>query len=132
MTDETGNSEMERPADFLGNFAGYIARIQEDLETQFGDDAGQFDSVTERAEAQAPFIAAQNWLVEKWGESYPCPVCRNVEWTVSDISPTILPAGFLGFYVVCGYCANAMQVVPGYAELEAPRLPDQQLELPDQ
>jgi hypothetical protein len=125
MEVEPPNPEISPPAAFLGDFAGYIEKVREELEAHYGDDAGQFTSVPERAEAEAPFIAARNWLVERWGEHFPCPVCKNVEWMVSGVGPAIRPPGFLSFSVTCGYCANTMQVIPGYAELQAPRLPDQ-------
>ncbi len=123
------------PSEFRGNFGGYIERIQRELEDRYGDDAGNFETVVERAQAQAPYVAARNWLVERWGEFYPCPVCRNVEWTVSDVATATRPQGYLTFSVICGYCGNAMQVVPGFAEMDEPRLPPQeelQLPAPDQ
>lgn len=119
------------PASFLGNFGGYIAAIREILEPQLGDDPGQFETVQQRAEFEAGVIAAQNWLVERWGMHYPCPVCRNVEWTVSEIGPAFRPSGFLSFDVTCGYCGNTMQVVPGNAPMQEPRYaPDEQLQFP--
>jgi hypothetical protein len=118
------------PSAFPRNFRGYIASIQEELEAEYGDDADGFESVADRAETEAQFIAAQNWLVERWGEHYPCPVCQNVEWTVSGVGMALRPAGFLNFYVTCGYCGNTMQVVPGRAEQQAPHRPDQ-LQFPE-
>lgn len=110
---------LSRPAGFLGNFGKYIEQVEDDLEKHFGDDSGAFETVKERAEARAPFFAAQAWLVERWGEHFPCPVCENTQWTVTEVGPSE-PAGLLGFFVVCEYCANAMRVVPGYASREAP------------
>ncbi len=119
------------PSDFLGNFIGYIAAIQERLEAEYGDDAGDFESVPDRALAEAQFIAAQNWLTERWGSHFPCPVCENVEWIVSEVAPGPRPAGFLGFYITCGYCGNTMHVVPGRADQQERIHPQQQsLEFP--
>jgi hypothetical protein len=109
------------PAQFVGNFQGYIQAVQKELEGIYGKDAGQFESVSERAELEAPIVASRTWLVERWGEQFPCPVCENVEWTLTEVSPTIRPRGFLAFSVVCGYCGNTMDVVPGYAPMDAPR-----------
>jgi hypothetical protein len=118
------------PSAYVGNFHGYIESIQEELEAEYGDDAGAFESVAQRAEVEAQFVAARNWLVERWGERFPCPVCRNVEWTMSEVGPALRPAGYLSFHVTCGYCGNTMQVVPGNAPMDAPRLPDEQLHFP--
>ena len=128
---ESARQEELSPAAFLGNFHGYIAHIQQDLEAQFGDDAGDFDSVPERAQREAEFIAARNWLVERWGSHFPCPVCRNVQWVVSEVGPALRPAGFFSFHVTCGYCANSMQVVPGRASQNTPERPNQ-LELSEE
>lgn len=118
------------PSAFPQNFRGYITSIQEELEAEYGDDAGPFESVAQRAEIEAQFVAARNWLVERWGEHFPCPVCRNVEWTMSEVGPAPRPAGYLSFHVTCGYCGNTMQVVPGNAPMDAPRLHDEQLHFP--
>ncbi|MGC1166623.1 MAG: hypothetical protein WA862_10995 [Solirubrobacterales bacterium] len=120
-----------RPSAFLGNFGGFIEVVRKDLEEQYGDDAGQFESVAQRAEAQAPIVAAQGWLIERWGDHFPCPVCENVEWTVSEVGPAFRPTGYLSFHVTCGYCGNTMQVVPGIVSLEAPRREDKQLHFPE-
>jgi hypothetical protein len=127
---EISRDQIASPNDFLGNFSEYVKQVQKDLEAIFGDDPGPFATVAEHAEARAPSIAAQSWLVERWGEHYPCPVCRNVEWTVTEVARSEISAGFLAFYVICGYCGNAMRCVPGYADLEVPRVLDEQLQFP--
>jgi hypothetical protein len=108
------------PAEYPGDFGGFIEEIKRRLRESHGEDAGLFDTVEERVENEGPFLAARTWLTERWGEYYECPVCKNVEWTVSSIGPAIRPSGFLSFAVTCGYCGNSMQVVPGYAEMENP------------
>jgi hypothetical protein len=118
------------PSEFKGNFQGYIERLREILEPTYGEDSGPFQTVADRAEAEAQYYAARNWLVERWGDHSPCPICQNVEWTVSWVAPAIRPAGFLSFYVTCGYCGNAMQVVPGNAPMDAPRFAGEQLHFP--
>ena len=128
---ESSPEEWPSPSDFPGNFRAYIGRIQELLEVEYEGDPGEFETVAERAAAEAQFLAAHDWLVERWGERFPCPVCRNVEWTVSQVLPAARPTGFLSFHATCGYCGNTMQVVPGRAEMDAPRLPDQQLHFPE-
>lgn len=128
---ELSREEISSPANFLGNFGAYIEQVQKDLEAFFGDDADAFETVAERAEARAPFIAAQMWLVERWGEHYPCPVCRNVQWTITEIHPSeVPPERMWTFYVACGYCGNAMRCIPGYAEQNEPVLLDEQLHFP--
>jgi hypothetical protein len=129
MPEEPGAEKS--PADFLGNFQGYIEKIQEELEAQYGDDAGPYESVAARAAAEAQFTAAQNWLVERWGTHFVCPVCGNTEWTVSGVGPAIRPVGFLSFYVTCGYCGNTMHIVPGRADQDAPIYGQEQSELPE-
>jgi predicted RNA-binding Zn-ribbon protein involved in translation (DUF1610 family) len=124
-----GDTEFSSPSDFRGNFGGYIEQVQRELEAHHGEDSGSFPTVVERAQAEAPYFAARNWLVEKWGEHFPCPVCGNVEWTVSEVGPAVQPAAYLTFHVICGYCGNAMQVVPGQAYLDTPTIP-QQLQVP--
>ncbi len=114
--------------EFLGNFRGYIDRLKEQKLREIGD-PGKFEDIAERAEFEASIEAAQNWLVERWGPHYPCPVCQNVEWTVSIVLPTLRPVGFLGFHVTCAFCGNTMQVVPGKAFLSAPIRVDPQLRL---
>lgn len=118
------------PSAFVGNFRGYIASIQAELEAEYGDDAGGFESVAQRAETDAQFVAARNWLVERWGERFPCPVCQNIEWTLSEVSPAVQPTGYFSFSITCGYCGNTMQVVPGNAPMDAPRSHDEQLHFP--
>ena len=117
------------PDSFQGNFGGYIKQIQRELETVHGSDAGDFPNVVERAQAEAPYVAARNWLFARWGDHYACSVCKNVAWAVSEVGPAERPAGFLAFAVSCGYCGNTMQVVPGQTYLEAPVSP-KQLEFP--
>lgn len=118
----TGNP----PSSFLGNFNGYIQQVRNELEASNTiDDPGSFASLDERLDAEAQFVAAQDWLVERWGAHYPCPVCQNVEWVVSEIGQAVRPAGFLSFTVTCAYCANTMQVVPGRAYLAEPVHPHQ-------
>ncbi len=114
--------------DFEGTFGEHIERTRKRLEAQLREEAeGEPDDVAiaERAEAEAQFKEAHEWLLAKWGERFSCPVCRNVEWRVGPVFPT--PAGFLGFSVTCRYCANTMSVVPAQADLEEPQLPDEQL-----
>lgn len=106
------------PGDYPGDFGGFIEEIRRRLEAARGGDPGAFDTLEERLAAEAPFLAARTWLRERWGEYYECPVCENVEWTVSGVGPALRPSGFLTFSVTCGYCGNTMQVVPGYAEQE--------------
>lgn len=132
MADENWPQWLTRPAGYLGNFGGYVEQVEKDLENHFGDDPGVFETVQERAEARAPFFAAQAWLVERWGEHYPCPACQNIEWMVSEIGPASRPAGFLSFVVTCGYCGNTMEVVPGRAVQSAPVYGPTQLNLADQ
>jgi hypothetical protein len=119
------------PSAFKGNFGGYVEAIQAELESRYGEDAGSYESVSDRAGIEAQYVAARNWLVERWGDHFPCPVCRNEEWTVSGVGPSLRPAGFLNFHVTCGYCGNTMQVVPGNAQLDAPQRANQ-LQLRDQ
>lgn len=121
--------ELSSPDDFRSNFGGYINQIQRDLEALHGNDPGNFPTVVERAQAEAPFVAARKWLEARWGAHFACPVCSNVSWTVSEVGPADKPAGFLAFAVTCGYCGNTMQVVPGQAYLDAP-IPSRQLEFP--
>lgn len=120
------------PSEFRGNFAGFIDALQQYLEAEYGNDAGGYESVAVRAAAEAPFLAAQTWLVERWGSHFACPVCRNVEWTLSGVAAGPRPTGFLSFYATCGYCGNTMHVVPGRAEQDAPVYPTDQFHLPDQ
>ncbi len=110
------------PSDFLGNFSGYVKQVRDELEAAAweSDDPAPFDTAAERLDAEASFFAAQDWLVERWGEHFPCPVCRNEEWIVSEVGPALRPSGFLAFAVSCGYCGNTMQVVPGRAYLNEP------------
>jgi len=122
---------MPSPSEFRGNFAGFIEALQQHLEDAYGGDAGEFESVSERANSEAQFFAAQMWLVEKWGPRYACPVCGNVEWTVSGVAAGPRPAGFLSFYITCGYCGNTMHVVPGRAEQDKPVHPTEQFPLPE-
>jgi len=117
------------PSEFRGNFAGFIEAMQGYLEGTYGADAGGYESVTERAAAEAPFLAAETWLVEKWGSHFPCPVCSNVFWTLSGVAAGQRPAGFLSFYATCGYCGNTMHVVPGRAEQDEPVFPTDQFDL---
>ena len=119
-------------SEFRGNFAGYIEALQQYLETSYGGDAGEYESVAERAAAEAPFLAAQSWLAERWGTHYPCPVCSNVEWTLSGVVAGPRPAGFLSFYITCGFCGNTMHVVPGRATQDAPVYPTDQFQFPQQ
>jgi hypothetical protein len=120
------------PEDFKGSFRQHIAETQKRLEAQYRDEAeGEPDSadIERRAEEEAQFVEAQDWLIDRWGEDFPCPVCRNTRWLVS----TIVPAynDFLSFYVTCRYCGNAMSVVPGNTDMDAPQPPDSQLQLPE-
>lgn len=126
------HDEQISPSDFPGNFRAYIAHIQSELEAEYGDDAEPYESVSERAEAEAQFVAAQNWLVERWGEHFPCPVCKTNEWVVSQVGPAVRPAGYISFHVTCGYCGNTMHVVPGRAYLDTPQRSNQQPLFPDQ
>jgi len=128
----TDPSSLPSPSEFRGNFAGYIEALQHYLEAAYGGDAGEYESVVDRAAAEARFIAAQTWLVERWGNHYQCPVCGNVGWVLSDVALGPRPAGFLSFYVTCGFCGNTMHVVPGRAEQDTPIFPTNQFQLPDQ
>jgi len=128
MTDEIA---LPSPGDYPGDFGGFIEEIKRLLLEAHGDDAGLFTTVQERVESEGPFLAARAWLRERWGEYYECPVCKNVEWTVSSIGPAVRPSGFLSFTVTCGYCGNSMQVVPGYAEMTKPHVaPSEQPRFP--
>jgi hypothetical protein len=118
------------PSEYKGNFGGFIEALKELLEPGYGDDSGDFDSVADRAVAEAQFLAAQIWLVDKWGNHHPCPICSNTQWVVSGIGQALRPVGFLNFFVTCGYCGNTMQVVPGRAHQDHPVLPDEQLQFP--
>lgn len=111
-------------ADFRGNFGGYIEQVQRELEDFHGQDAGEFQNVVERSQAEAPVVAARNWLEERWGDRYPCPVCSNVLWTISEVGPSVQPSGFLSFSVTCGFCGNTLQVVPGQALQDSRVLPE--------
>jgi hypothetical protein len=128
---EISKEQITSPSSFLGNFGGYIRKVKEDLEAAFEDDPGEYETVAERAGARAPFIAAQRWLIERWGEHYPCPVCDNVEWAVTEIAPSEIAGGVYAFYVVCNYCGNAMRCVPGYAERNAPQVLDNEPPFPE-
>ena len=108
------------PSEFRGNFGGFIAAVQKTIEKAYEGEDERPDP--EALEADARFMAAQAWLVERWGMHYACPVCKNVEWTVSDVGPAIRPAGYLSFFVTCGWCGNTMQIVPGNAVQDAPHL----------
>jgi hypothetical protein len=121
-----GETEFSSSSEYKGNFAGYVEQIQRELEELHGEDAGDFKTVVERSQAEAPFIAARSWLEERWGNPYPCPVCQNVSWTVSEVAPAHQPSGSLTFRLSCGYCGNTMQVVPGLALQDAPEPPRQQ------
>lgn len=109
-------------SDFRGNFAGYIEQVQRELETLHGDDAGEFENVVERSQSEAPLVAARNWLEERWGHRYPCPVCGNILWTISEVAPSMQPGGFLSFSITCGFCGNTLHVVPGQALQDSPVL----------
>ncbi len=120
------------PTEFRGNFSGYIEAIEQHLESTYEGDAGEHDSVAHRAASEAPILAAQTWLVERWGTHYPCPVCSNVEWGLSGVAAGPRPAGYFGFYITCGYCGNTMHVVPGLAQQEDPTYATEQFQLPEQ
>jgi len=124
------HSHEPSPSEFRGNFAGFIDAVRRHLEAQYGDEMGGFESVADRAATEAQFIAAQAWLVERWGTHFACPVCANVEWYVSEVGPAIRPPGFLAFAVTCGYCGYSMDVVPGRADQDAPIRATQQIEFP--
>jgi hypothetical protein len=120
------------PEDFQGTFGQHVAESRKRIENQLRLD-GETDEValTEQAEAEAQFSEAHRWLVEHWGEQFPCPVCGNVQWTVSGLFHA--PNGYLAFQVICRFCANTMSAVPAYADLEAPVLGEQlPLSGPDQ
>lgn len=117
------------PADFRGNFGGYIKQIQREIEALHGDDSGDFPNVVERAQAEAPRVAAKNWLWDRWGDHFACPVCGNAQWAVSGVGGAAQPAGFLEFAITCGFCGNTMHVVPGQTYLDEPIRPAQ-LEFP--
>ena len=114
------HSHQSSPSDFIGNFAGYIEAVQRELELE------RDDGDTRPVALEARFLAAQRWLVERWGEEFPCPVCRNTVWVVSDVAGGSRPTGYLIFFVTCAYCGNTMQVVPGVAHFVAPQAPQQQ------
>jgi hypothetical protein len=118
------------PLEFRGNFAGFLDAVQKQLERNYGEDADGFESVAERALAEAPFVAARTWLVERWGSHFPCPACQNTQWTVSEMVSDIPPAGFLSFGVTCSYCGNTMYVAPGRAEQDEPIYRDEQIQFP--
>lgn len=117
------------PEDFQGNFAQHIAEARKRRENQLRLE-GQTDEVaiTELAEQEAQFGEAQRWLVDHWGEEFPCPVCSNVQWVVSNVFDG--HNGFLSFYITCRYCGNSMSVIPGQADLDAPIHKTHQLQLP--
>jgi hypothetical protein len=83
----------------------------------------------EEADLRAQHIEAKDWLVAHWGETYACPVCRNVKWTVSSMVPAY--NGFFSFYVTCRHCGNSMSVIPGHADLPEPVVPPDQLQFPE-
>ena len=109
---------------------GLVERVQRDLEELHAGDSGDFPTVVERAQAEAPYVAARFWLRERWGDGFACPVCENTEWQVSEIGLADRPAGFFSFSISCAYCGNTMQVVPGQVYLDSP-VKSQQLQLPE-
>ena len=75
--------------------------------------------IPEQAEAQAQYVVANDWLIEKWGTHHDCRECGNIEWTVSTVFPAI-PSGFFSFLVTCRFCGNTLQLIPGHADLDEP------------
>lgn len=128
--EDSALDQTSEPQEFPGTFRQRIDATQSRLEAEYrgkaSDDTDK-DEIKERAELDAQYAEAHNWLVAKWGERYPCPVCRNVKWTVSPVFPAY--NGFLSFQVTCRSCGNSMSVIPGHADLEAPTLAEEQLQL---
>jgi len=121
-----------RPPSFRATFAAMSNVSAKSSKLDMPAIPGEFESVSERADFDSQYYAARNWLVERWGEQHACPICGNVEWTLSGVAPAIRPTGFLSFHATCDYCGNTVHVVPGRATKDSPRRIDSQLELPGQ
>lgn len=103
-------------------FHDHIQATKEEIEEEYRKKGFNFPEAPLQAEEEAQFRVSRSWVEDRWGDEYPCPVCGNIEWTLSPVRP-VPGANLLGFYVSCRYCGNAMQVIPGHAALDEPKRP---------
>jgi DNA-directed RNA polymerase subunit RPC12/RpoP len=62
--------------------------------------------------------ARRQWVLERWGEYFPCSNCGNTEWWISDqgmIGPQVS-----AYPITCRYCGHTVLVSPELADLDEP------------
>jgi hypothetical protein len=113
------------PEGFSGSFGEHIQEARRRREVDLRNEGEtDDDAIAKQSEDEAQFSEAERWLVEHWGEEFPCSACSNVQWIVSNVFPAY--NGLLSFQTTCRYCGNSMTVIPGHADLTEPILREQQ------